>query len=275
MKKRTSIIICLIAIVGLLSITIAQDKSIPPAEKEVPFDKAPEVVKKVNPVYPANMLHEGMEAIVYLKAFIDMNGDVVEAKSEKMTVTEKKTSERGDEATEEKVDGKPFVEAAQTAIKQWKFKPAQINGKPVAVWVTIPIRFKLSSIKEPLPIEEGDKAEVEKRIESIKMAIEEILKGKELENAKKFVGKAALLVYNAKTVNLISVLNGEHKDIHLIEGKETQCVNLNINITGGGTSGLIVWTSELPNGKNKRIHSIVLSKSSATDWKIVHWHVSW
>ena len=34
--------------------------------------------------------------------------------------------------------------AAEKAVKQWVFKPALSNNKPVAVWVAVPIRFVLN-----------------------------------------------------------------------------------------------------------------------------------
>jgi outer membrane biosynthesis protein TonB len=29
------------------------------------------------------------------------------------------------------------------AVRQWKFKPASTAGKPLAVWVAIPVKFTL------------------------------------------------------------------------------------------------------------------------------------
>jgi protein TonB len=34
-------------------------------------------------------------------------------------------------------------DAAVAAVKQWVFKPALSNNKPVAVWVAVPVRFHL------------------------------------------------------------------------------------------------------------------------------------
>jgi TonB family protein len=34
-----------------------------------------------------------------------------------------------------------FDQAAIDAVRQWKFKPAMAKGKPVAVWVAVPVRF--------------------------------------------------------------------------------------------------------------------------------------
>lgn len=33
--------------------------------------------------------------------------------------------------------------AAAQAVRQWRFKPAQSKGQPVAVWVAVPIKFSL------------------------------------------------------------------------------------------------------------------------------------
>jgi TonB family protein len=42
------------------------------------------------------------------------------------------------------VKGLPMLDAsAVTAVKQWIFKPALSNNKPVAVWVAVPVRFSL------------------------------------------------------------------------------------------------------------------------------------
>jgi protein TonB len=38
----------------------------------------------------------------------------------------------------------PMLDAAAVAaVKQWVFKPALSNNKPVAVWVAVPVRFTL------------------------------------------------------------------------------------------------------------------------------------
>lgn len=274
MKKNPYFLIYLLATFALFLPVNAQNKNIPPPDKDILHDKEPSVVKRMEPVYPASMLSGGWEATVYIKAFIDVDGSVIEAKSEKIKVIAVKSDDHDGKSAGQETNGKAFEEAAYNAVKQWKFSPAQMQGKPVAVWVTIPFRFKLST-KETKPEEEADREEIEKRIESIKTVIENILKGTEIDKAKKYVGNTAVLIYKTKMVNLYSVLNGEHSDIHLTEGKETKCVNFNINITGGGESALIVWNSELPKGKNKRVHSILLSKAPENMWKIVHWHVSW
>ena len=34
-------------------------------------------------------------------------------------------------------------EAAGDALRRWMFRPARANGSPVAVWVEIPVEFRL------------------------------------------------------------------------------------------------------------------------------------
>jgi len=273
MKNHICLFFSLIVLAGFSISLFAQTKNIPLPDTDIAFDKGPAVIKQVQPVYPASMLEGGWEAIVYVKAFIDLDGSVKEAKSEKIQIKSIRTDKKDTSPQEKSTDGKAFEESALSAVYQWKFTPAQMQGKPVAAWITIPFRFKLSK-KETKPEEEANRAKTEKLNESIRIAIENILRGTEIEKAKKYIGKAALLIYNTKTLNLYSVLNGEHKDVRLTEGKEVQCVNFNIKITDGGSSALIVLTSERPKGKNKRVHSIILSKSTSNEWIILNWHVS-
>ncbi|MCD8536326.1 MAG: energy transducer TonB, partial [Burkholderiaceae bacterium] len=39
---------------------------------------------------------------------------------------------------------KSLDDAAIATVKQWRFKPATENGKPIKQWVNIPISFKLN-----------------------------------------------------------------------------------------------------------------------------------
>jgi len=124
-----------------------------------------------------------------------------------------------------------------------------MQGISVAVWVTIPFKFKLSGEDKKTYDKDFNDTEMEKATESIKMNIESILKGIEREQVKQFASKNALLVYNKKTTSLYSVLNGEHRNIRLTEGKESKCVNSKLDITNKYSSALIIWTSSFAKGK--------------------------
>ena len=275
MKNYRYLFFILLVLAGFCFSAFAQTVNISPPDIDITFDKEPVVVKQVQPVYPASMLEGGWEATVYVKAFITIDGAVADTRSEKVQIKAIRTGENETSQQEKQTDGKAFEESALAAVHKWKFFPAQMQGKPVAVWVTIPFKFKLSGEEKKTSTKDSDDAAMEKSIESIKTVIENILKGKEIEDAKKYIGKNTSLIYNTKTVNLLSVLNGEQKDVHLTEGKKIhQRVNFNIKITDQGSSALIVLNSELLKGKNKRVHSIFLSRDQSKEWKITHWHVS-
>lgn len=74
--------------------------------------------------YPEEAKRNGVEGKVFIQAFIDEDGNVVEAKVIKGI-------------------GSGCDEVALDAVKQTKFTPGKQNGKPVKVQISIPIVFKL------------------------------------------------------------------------------------------------------------------------------------
>ena len=86
----------------------------------------PEVIEssRVIPVYPEEAQRAGLEGLVVLKVVIDERGRV------------------GDVAVMRSV-GHGFDEAAVAAVRQWKFRPATRNGKPIKVVHVIPFDFRL------------------------------------------------------------------------------------------------------------------------------------
>ncbi len=75
-------------------------------------------------IYPEIAKRAGIQGRVYIKAFIDENGDVTETEIIKG------------------LDG-GCSEIAAAAVKNTKFEPGRQKGKPVKVQVTVPIMFKL------------------------------------------------------------------------------------------------------------------------------------
>jgi TonB family protein len=51
------------------------------------------------------------------------------------------------------VTSAPFgmTDAAVDAVKKWTYRPARVNGQPVAVWKVIRVRFALRPEREPPP----------------------------------------------------------------------------------------------------------------------------
>lgn len=87
-------------------------------------EQKPELVHSVPPSYPEIARKAGLTGKVFLKFLVDKGGRV-----SNVTVL------KGQEI---------FRQAAVDAILQFKFKAAQQNDKPVAVWMTQPISFRLN-----------------------------------------------------------------------------------------------------------------------------------
>ena len=90
----------------------------------VAVNREPVILKRVEPEYPEEAKRLGIEGTVWLNCRVGANGKV---KATRVL----------------RADAKVLVEPAIRAGRQWEFAPAQLRGKPVAVWATIPFRFKL------------------------------------------------------------------------------------------------------------------------------------
>ena len=81
------------------------------------------LIYSVNPVYPAIAKAHRVSGEVKIDALVDATGRV-----SNMTM----------------ISGMPQLQtAAMDALRQWKYEPGQLNGKPVAMHVTVTIQFKL------------------------------------------------------------------------------------------------------------------------------------
>lgn len=93
------------------------------AVKAIGEIKPPKLIKKVDPVYPEVARKAGVEGIVILEAETDAEGNVVRA-----TV----------------LRSIPLLDqAAIEAVRQWKYAPTIINGKPTGVIFTVTVNFSL------------------------------------------------------------------------------------------------------------------------------------
>ena len=89
------------------------------------FDDPPVPVHHPAPDYPGWAKENGISGTVLLHLLVGQDGRV-----RRVSVI------RG-------VTG--LTEAAQEALRRWTFRPARANGRPVAVWVEIPVEFRLGS----------------------------------------------------------------------------------------------------------------------------------
>ena len=83
----------------------------------------PKVLHSVELMYPEEAIRDSLEGKVFLKFIVNVDGSVSDVRVL-----------RGPEV---------FHQAAIDAVSQYRFKPAEHNGKPVAVWMTQPVSFRL------------------------------------------------------------------------------------------------------------------------------------
>lgn len=86
----------------------------------------PEIVNRVHPAYPRMAQQKKVEGTVIISVLISESGDVADAR-----VLRSAGGSSG------------LNEAALSAVRKWRFRPAVKEGKRVKVWMTYPIVFKL------------------------------------------------------------------------------------------------------------------------------------
>jgi protein TonB len=79
-----------------------------------------------NLVYPPIPRRSGIEGLVYLELFIDSRGQI-----QRIDILREEPADRG------------FGEAAAAAFRGLSCKPAEADGRPVAVRYRYPVRFRL------------------------------------------------------------------------------------------------------------------------------------
>lgn len=114
MKLSIRQLLCLVAFSALFAGSLRADGKMEP----------PVPVRTVQPEVPADFSRSGGTGLVTVNFLVDEQGAVQDAKVEKTTETS-------------------LDEPALKAVRKWKFKPAKRDGTPVAIRVSIPIKFEV------------------------------------------------------------------------------------------------------------------------------------
>ena len=96
-----------------------------PQVRFIPYDDPPVPLTPIRPKYPEIAQEAGIEGTVYIQAFIDVRGRVKELKVIKG------------------IPNTGLDEAAIEAIRKTRFRPAKQRERPVGVYISIPVNFKL------------------------------------------------------------------------------------------------------------------------------------
>lgn len=132
----------------------------------IAVDVMPEMIYQASPEYPAEAKAKGVEGKVTVSLRVETDGTVSSPKV---------TSSSGSSLLDQ---------AALKAAGNYRFKPAQQDGKPVAVWVSFVVVFKLDTEKKPAPAEAfiavDNQPEIIKQIEPRypPQAVEDKIEGK-------------------------------------------------------------------------------------------------
>lgn len=82
-------------------------------------------VHQAQPVYPAELLHKGVEGVAVVAFLVNLDGKTSECQVAAAT-------------------NPAFGEAARAAIEQWQFTRPQFGGKPGPIAMQFPIEFKVA-----------------------------------------------------------------------------------------------------------------------------------
>lgn len=127
MRVKCIAVFALLILFFGIALPVSGDKKYPGEDDFVIVDKPAQMKMDVSPVYPDSARANKIEGIVWIKALVDENGIVINAKVVKCT---KKNC--------------GFEQAALDAAKKCEYLPATQNDKPVAIWVTYKVIFALA-----------------------------------------------------------------------------------------------------------------------------------
>jgi protein TonB len=99
-----------------------RDPDGPEGRLDIP-EGLPEVITRVDPVYPEAARRSKVDGTVLVQALVGADGRVKDT-----TI----------------IKSIPALDAAAiAAVRRWVFKPGRLNGRPASVWVAVPVRFTL------------------------------------------------------------------------------------------------------------------------------------
>jgi TonB family protein len=215
-------------------------------------DVQPTVIKRVEPVYPRDALAKGAEGKMWLKILVDTAGHPAQVEVLKS-------------------ENEYFDQASITAARQWLFTPALKNNKPVAVWITLPFKFKLADK------DGGDRSQRSKHQGAqlggeLMKKVEMVFAGD--ASARSLINPEACLVDGARFVSLNEALFGKEKGKCFAGESKRQRSFTKITIAEDGSTATVVLKTENAGRSETRWHTVGWAKEKEGDWKITHWHTS-
>ncbi len=265
MKKRIMIITA--GIIACAAVSVAQEATqdvaqvVAPAAKgtgqqQVPenllVDVQPSVIKRVEPVYPGEALAKGSEGKVWLKILVDTGGKPAQVEVLKS-------------------ENEYFDQASITAARQWVFSPAMKDNKPVAVWITLPFKFKLAD-KEGGSNARGASPQGSHQAEELMKKIDMFFSGD--RSARGSIQPEAYLVDGTRFVSLQDAVFGKENGKCFAGESKRQKAFTKLTMADDGSSAMLVLRTENAKKGDPRWHTIAWSREKGGEWKVTHWHAS-
>lgn len=121
--RRKPLVFCIVGLACAVAVSGIVGDQTEILRADDPRVKGPEKVTHVAPVYPEEAREARIQGTVEVELIVGVSGTVDSAK-----VT--KSDPHFDAATIE-------------AVRQWKYRPATLEGKPVSVILTVTVNFRL------------------------------------------------------------------------------------------------------------------------------------
>lgn len=215
-------------------------------------DVQPSVIKRVEPVYPADALAKGSEGKVWLKILVDTRGNPAQVEVLKS-------------------ENDYFDQASITAARQWLFSPALKDNKPVAVWITLPFKFKLadkeSGSRPPSATPRGPH-----QAEEFMQKVELVFSGD--QSARSTVSPDAYLVDGARFVSLQEAVFGKEKGKCFAGEAKRKKGFMKLTMADDGSSAVLMLRTENAKKGEPRWHTVAWGRENGGEWKVTHWHTS-
>ncbi|GMV20615.1 MAG: hypothetical protein AMXMBFR57_05640 [Acidimicrobiia bacterium] len=148
-RTRLATAVAVALVVGMAPLAAlragAADTTVTPSAPQDPVRvgsgiREPIKIKHVAPKYPQEALESKVQGIVIIEALISANGDVVDTKVIRPVAL--------------------LSEAAEEAVRQWRYLPTELNGQRVPVIITVTVSFRLdpdgTPLPEPLPVKPAE-----------------------------------------------------------------------------------------------------------------------
>jgi hypothetical protein len=143
------------------------------------------------------------------------------------------------------------------------------NNKPVAIWITIPFRFKLAEKREG---KDANRTQPGYNLIGMTWSILEAkMPGDEREQS---VQPSAYLIDGSAFVHLPGVLKGEHRGTLLQSDRNRTLAFTKTTVSDDGNTGVVILKAE---GEKKSVvtwHTVTWEKGKDGVWKIALWHAS-